>query len=115
MKQIAREPLVSFPNDSRTRRTIDAAASKQGITLQHVVTVTQVATMMSLVRAGLGLAIVSAGAVAGFNTDGLRTLPITGPTLSRNLGLITLKGREPTPAAIGISTLIRSIWSTGRD
>jgi hypothetical protein len=32
MKQIGREPLVSLPNDSRTRRTIDAAASKQGIT-----------------------------------------------------------------------------------
>jgi DNA-binding transcriptional LysR family regulator len=115
MKQIAREPLVSLPNDSRTRRTIDAAASKQGITLQHAVTVTQFATMMSLVRAGLGVAIVPAGAIAGFNTDGLSTLPITGPTLSRNLGLITLKEREPTPAAIGISTLILSAWSIGRD
>jgi DNA-binding transcriptional LysR family regulator len=79
------------------------------------VTVTQLATTMCLVRAGLGLAIVPAGAGAVFNIDGLRTLPITGPTLSRNLGLITLKGREPTPAAIGISTLIRSIWSTSRD
>ena len=116
MKQIAREPLVSLPNDSRTRRTIDATASKQqGITLQHAVTVTQLATVMSFVRAGLGVAIVPAGAIAGFNTDGLKTLPIIGPMLSRNLGLITLKEREPTPAAIGISTLIRSVWSTGRD
>jgi DNA-binding transcriptional LysR family regulator len=115
MEQIAREPLVSLTNDSRTRRTIDAAASKQGITLEHAVTVTQFATMMSLVRAGLGVAIVPAGAIVGFNTDGLSTLPITRPTLSRNLGLITLKEREPTPAAIGISTLIRSVWSTGRD
>ena len=115
MKQIAREPLVSLPNDSRTRRTIDAAASKQGITLQHAVTVTQLATVMSFVRAGLGVAIVPAGAIAGFNTDGLKTLPIIGPTLSHNLGLITLKEREPTPAAIGISTLIRSVWSTGRN
>ena len=115
LKQIAREPLVSLPNDSRTRRTIEAAASKQGIKLQHAVTVTQLATTMSLVHAGLGLAIVPAGAVAVFNTDGLRTVPITGPTLSRNLGLITLKEREPTPAAIGLSTLIRSIWSEARD
>jgi hypothetical protein len=42
-------------------------------------------------------------------------LPIIRPTLSHNLGLITLKEREPTPAATGISTLIRSVWSTGRD
>ena len=76
MKQIAREPLVSLPTDSWTRRTIDAAASKQGITLQHAVTVTQLATVMSFVRAGLGVAIVPAGAIAGFNTDGLKTLPI---------------------------------------
>jgi DNA-binding transcriptional LysR family regulator len=115
MTQIAREPLVSLPNDSRTRRAIDAAASKQGITLRHAATVTQLATVTSLVRAGLGVAIVSAGAIAAFNTGGLKTLPIIGPTLSRNLGLITLKEREPTPAAIGLSTLIRSIWSEARD
>ena len=114
MKQIAREPLVSLPNDSRTRRTIDAAASKQGIILQHTVTVAQLATVMSFVRAGLGVAIVPAGAIAGFKTDELTTVPIVGPTLSRNLGLITLKEREPTPAAAGISTLIRSLWPTGR-
>ena len=115
MKQIAREPLVSLPNESRTRRTIDAAASKQGITLQHAVTVARLATVMSFVRAGLGMAIVPADAIAGFNTDGLKTLPIVGPTLSQNLGLITLKEREPTPTAIGISALIRSVWSADRD
>jgi len=115
MKQIAGEPLVSLTHDSRTRRMIDSAAAKQGITLQHAVTVTQLATVMSFVRAGLGVPIVPAGAIAGFNTDGIKTLPIIGPTLSHNLGLITLKEREPTPAAIGISTLIRSIWSTSRD
>ena len=63
MKQIAREPLVSLPNESRTRRTIDGAASRQGVVLDHAVTVTQFATMMSLVRAGLGVAIVPAGAI----------------------------------------------------
>src|SRR5271154_4798012 len=98
MTQIARELLVSLPNDSRTRRAIDAAAIKQGLTLQHTVTVTQLATVMSFVRAGLGVAIVPAGAIAAFNTDGLKTLPIIRPTLKRNLGLITLKEREPTPA-----------------
>jgi DNA-binding transcriptional LysR family regulator len=70
---------------------------------------------MSLVRAGLGVAIVPAGVIAGFNTDGLKTLPITKPTLSRNLGLITLKERDPTPAAVGMSTLIRSTWSAAID
>lgn len=114
MTQIAREPLVSLTHDSRTRRAMDAAASKQGIIPRHAVTVARLATVMSLVRAGVGVAVVPSSAIAGFNTDGLKTLPITGPTLSHNLGLITLKEREPTPAAIGILTLIRSIWSARR-
>jgi hypothetical protein len=61
------------------------------------------------------LAVLAIADYGSFNTDGLKTLPITKPTLSRNLGLVTLKERKPTPAAIGISTLIRSVWSTGRD
>ena len=114
MGQLAGESLVSLPNDSRTRRTIDAAASRQAVILNHAVTVTQFATMMSLVRAGLGVAIVPAGAIAGFNVEGLATTPITGPTLIRSLGLITLKEREPTPAALGVSALIESTWSEKR-
>jgi DNA-binding transcriptional LysR family regulator len=50
-------PLVLLPSDSRTRRVIDGAASPVGITLNHVVTVSQFATMLGFVRAGIGLAI----------------------------------------------------------
>jgi hypothetical protein len=45
---------------------------------------------------------------------GIKTLPIIGPTLSRTQGVVTLKEREPTPAAVGISATIRPVWSTGR-
>jgi hypothetical protein len=38
-------------------------------------------------------------AIPGVDTDGLKTLPIIRPTPSHNPGLITLKEREPTPAA----------------
>jgi DNA-binding transcriptional LysR family regulator len=110
LQDLGREPLVSLPTDSRTRRTIEAAASKQGIALTHALTVTQFATMMSFVRTGLGIAIVPADAIAGFNTRGLRTLPVVGPTLSRDLGAIALRERELTPAARGLLTLIRTRW-----
>src|SRR5215475_4929919 len=58
-------PLVSLPFESRTRRIIDGAASTAGYALQHAATVTQFATMMSFVRAGVGIAIIPSGAVAG--------------------------------------------------
>src|SRR5262252_9000229 len=53
--ELANFPLVSLPHDSRTRRTIDGAASSAGLTLRHVATVTQFTTMMSFVRAGVGV------------------------------------------------------------
>lgn len=110
LQDLADEPLISFPADARSRRTIDAAAARHGITLTNAITVMQFPTVMSLVRTGLGIAIVPAGAVAGFSMKGLRTLPLVRPAISQKLGVVLLREREPTPAAKGLLTLIRSSW-----
>ena len=99
--------LVSLPNDSRTRRIIDAAAASVGITLRHAVTVTQFATTMSFVRAGMGLAIVPGSAASDLPHLGLVAKPLTTPALRRELGVIRLRGRGLTPAASGLLALLR--------
>ena len=104
-------PLVSLPSDSRTRRVIDSAASSLGLTLNHVVTVSQFATMLGFVRARIGLAIAPRNGVASFLGKELSAVPIKGRPLARNLGLITLKDREPSPAAAGLMSLVRSAWN----
>jgi DNA-binding transcriptional LysR family regulator len=103
-------PFVSLPYDSRTRRIIDGAASTAGHTLQHVATVTQFATMMSFVRAGVGIAIVPSGAVAGFLRKDLTVLKLTKPRLRRDVGLIRLRERELSPAAKGFAIIIEEMW-----
>lgn len=103
-------PLVSLPSDSRTRRVIDGAASSVGLTLNHVVTVSQFATMLGFVRAGIGLAIAPRSGVASFLGKELSAIPIRGRPLARDLGIITLKEREPSPAATGLMSLIRGSW-----
>jgi DNA-binding transcriptional LysR family regulator len=109
---VAMFPLVSLPSDSRTRRLIDGAAAAAGQDLQHVVTVTQFATMMSFVRAGVGLAIVPSGALAGNHGEELVVLALTKPQLRRDLGMIMLRGREPTPAASGFASAVLETWPT---
>ena len=104
-------PLVSLPSDSRTRRVIDSAASSIGLTLNHVVTVSQFATMLGFVRAGVGLAIAPKSGVAGFLGKELNAVPVRGRPLARDLGLITLKEREPSPAAAGLMSLLRNSWN----
>jgi DNA-binding transcriptional LysR family regulator len=103
-------PLVSLPSDSRTRRVIDGAASSVGLTLNHVVTVSQFATMLGFVRAGIGLAIAPKSGVASFLGKELSAVPIRGRPLARDLGIITLKEREPSPAATGLMSLIKGSW-----
>lgn len=103
-------PLISLPYESRTRRIIDGAASAAGLTLQHAATVTQFATMMSFVRAGVGIAIVPSGAVAGLLGKDLAVLALSKPRLSRDVGLIWLRDRELTPAARGFAAVVEEIW-----
>lgn len=103
--------LVSLPSDSRTRRVIDSAASSLGLTLNYAVTVSQFATMLGFVRANIGLAIAPHSGVASFLGKELSAVPIKGKPLPRELGLITLKDREPSPAAAGLMSLLRTGWN----
>jgi DNA-binding transcriptional LysR family regulator len=83
--------------------------------LQHVVTVTQFATLMSFVRAGVGLGIVPSQALAGFLGEHLVVLRLTKPRLSRHLGLITLRERDLTPSAKGFASILQQKWKRKAD
>ena len=110
LKEVANFQLVSLPHESRTRRTIDGAASSAGLTLRHVATVSQFTTMMSFVRAGVGIAIVPSGAIAGLLGKDLSVLKLMRPRLSRDVGLIWLRERELTPAAKGFAVVFEEMW-----
>ena len=110
LTDLANFQLVSLPHESRTRRTIDAAASSAGLTLRHVATVTQFTTLMSFVRAGVGIAVVPSGGIAGLLGKDLAVLQLIRPRLSRNVGLIWLRERELTPAARGFAVIFEEMW-----
>jgi DNA-binding transcriptional LysR family regulator len=110
LTELANFALVSLPHESRTRRTIDAAASSVGLTLRHVATVFQFTTMMNFVRAGVGIAIVPSGAIAGLLGRDLTVLKLIKPRLSRDVGLIWLRERELTPAARGFAIIFEEMW-----
>lgn len=113
LSELRDEPMVGLPAEARTRRTIDAAAAISGVPLRQAVVVSQFATLMALVGAGVGIAIVPKGATHGPLARGLRSVPLVEPKLSRRLGLIALREREPTPAAAGFVALLRRQWRKG--
>jgi DNA-binding transcriptional LysR family regulator len=78
--------------------------------LNHVVTVSQFATMLGFVRAGVGLAIAPRSGVESFLGKELVAVPVRGRPLARDLGIIRLREREPSPAAAGLMSLIQRSW-----
>jgi DNA-binding transcriptional LysR family regulator len=110
---LAAEPLISFPAEARTRRMLDGAAAAAGLSLRHAATVTQFATMLALVRAGLGVAIVPAGAVAG--AEGLTVRDLAPPGLRRTIGIVTLAERELAPAAAGLRMLLQRLMRPAQE
>ena len=108
-------PLVSLPNDSRTRRLIDNAAASARLALKHVVIVSQFTTMLGFVRAGIGLAIAPKSGVSGLLGKELKALPLRGRPLVRELGIVALRDREPTVAASALIALIQQSWKRDRD
>ncbi len=109
LADLADQPIVALPTDSRTRRTIDAAAAMAGVPLRQMVVVTQISTLLGLVAADVGLGIVPLGALRGPMGRRLRAVPLE-PRLVRRIGVIALREREPTPAASGFLTLLRREW-----
>src|SRR5262244_2054934 len=107
LKALKDATLVSLPTDSRTRRLIDGAAATAGFSFRHAVTVNQFATLYSFVRNGVGLTIVPYGAGPPVADRALVARLLVRPRLSREIGIVRLRGRDMTPAAAGLLTLLK--------
>jgi DNA-binding transcriptional LysR family regulator len=107
LKALKDAALVSLTTDSRTRRVIDGVAATAGFTFRHAVTVTQFATLFSFVRDGVGLTIVPGGARPPAHDPELVSRPLVRPRVSREIGIVRLRGRDMTPAAAGLLALVK--------
>ena len=108
LKALRNAVLVSLPTDSRTRRLIDGAAATAGFSFRHAITVNLFATLYSLVRSGAGLTIVPHGAGPPVADRALVSRPLVRPRISREIGIVRIGGRELTPAAASLVTLIEA-------
>jgi DNA-binding transcriptional LysR family regulator len=110
LAELSNEPLISLPFNAQTRRIIDGIAAAEGFSLHHAVTVTQSPTMMRLVAAGVGPALVPAGATFGMDDERIVVRSIREPQIERRFGIVTLQGRSLTPAAAGLVNVVRESW-----
>ncbi len=104
---LRQETLVSFPRESRSRQVADSAAAAAGFALRYAMTVNRLPTLLSLVRNGIGVAILPASERPPASDRRLVSRPLVGARFSCRLGVLRSRERELTPAAAILLVVVR--------
>ena len=107
LQALASRPLVSFPVESQTRQSVDQAAAAAGISLKYLMTTNRLSTLHSLVRNGVGAAVVPRKERPSSADREIIVRPLAVPGLARRVGLLRLRERELTPAAEAFLDVVR--------
>ena len=113
LADLADEKLISMPTESAARRSLDAAALADGVTLDSRFTVGQFTTAFRLVAQGIGVAIVPAPYFAAGDPPEVVSRPLHAPGALQRLGIIRRRDRALTPAAAAFLEVLRDSWSLG--
>ncbi|WP_192641412.1 LysR family transcriptional regulator [Bosea sp. OAE506] len=104
--QLQGEPLVRISAETGNRILIDDALGSRRETLTWRYEVQRVVTAVSLVRSGIGYAIVPQLALDVVDAGGLVAIPLRAPAISRTLGIVTRKTVPLRPAARELLSLL---------
>ena len=99
-------PLVRVGPQTGNRLVIDEALGSRRDQMAWRYEVQHIATAVSLVQAGLALAILPAFAVTVGHVSGLARLPLRNPSVSRNIGLLARMGVPLSPAAQELKSIV---------
>ena len=100
-------PLITLTRGSGIRLLVEVGFEAAQVPLVPVYEVNQITTALSLVEAGLGLAVLPAYARAATASRQILGRPISRPTIARDIDLIHASGHPHTPAAISFQTVLR--------
>ena len=98
--ELAKHDYIAVTKASGNRLLLDLALANEPNLPEPFCEARHVSTVVEMVVAGLGVAVVPQLAVpANVTQPALRAVPLTGPTVSRTLGLLRHRGRVLSPAA----------------
>lgn len=106
-KELLPYPFIHLSRTSSVRQYLDAAL--RPLQMNAVMEVEQLATVMGMVRAGLGLSIVPELALFHFQQPGLGTRPLGWKGLTRQLYLVRRRDRGLSQAAQAFYELVQAV------
>jgi DNA-binding transcriptional LysR family regulator len=105
---LAEQDFLGLAPDTGIRPLIEAIADLPASVRQPPVEVSNIATLEGMLTAGLGVTVLPELALPSDPDGHLTSRPLHGPALSRELCVITRRGRSLSPAAQSLRDLIVS-------
>jgi len=103
------QQLVLTSRNSSVRVIVERALHRRQIAANVVHEPTYMSTALGLVRAGIGIAVLPESAMAAGMVKDIKAVPIDDPLLTRQVSILSKRGRSLSPAAQTIVSILRSI------
>jgi len=104
-EEFARLPFVSMPLPSAIRTTLSDLYAREQQSFRPVFEANNLNTLIGLVRAGMGVTVLPEPMLATMSD--LVRIQVDGLTFTRQIGLITVRGRALSPAANSFAAMIK--------
>nr|WP_202887515.1 LysR family transcriptional regulator [Cohnella zeiphila] len=92
-EEIRRQTVVMFPKTHRCRQMIDSVCSLKGFRLRPQIETTTIESLLLLVGSGAGVSILSKTLLELYDTENLKIIPLSNPSLRREIGVVYLKDK----------------------
>lgn len=110
---LAKYDFMTVDKSSGNRLLVDLALANSSVRPSWCFEAKHVSTLLGLVEAGLGIAVVPRLSMPQGEHPTLAQVALVEPTIDRNVGLIQRRGRELSPSARKLYELIESTWPPG--
>ena len=97
LRELAKLPLLKLSSSTAFRDHVDNALRTQSLVADSNYEFMHASTLVAMAEAGLGVALLPRIAIP--RRTSLKAVRITGPALSRTIGIVTIRGHSLSPAA----------------
>ncbi|MFF2479757.1 LysR family transcriptional regulator [Paenibacillus sp. NPDC058071] len=97
--QVRKEEIIMFPVTHSCRQMLDAVSLGMGFKLQPKIETTTISSLLKLIQSGAGVTILSRTLLHLYDPQGLVTIPVVNPSLSREVGIVYLRQKYLETAA----------------
>lgn len=107
-------PIVTVRPGYGIRPLIDSAAAQAGVLLDVVNEVAFFSTALWMTQAGMGASIMPSAYARAAKDPSLLVRQLTRPVVSRDIFLVSKRGRSLSPAAEALAGVLQAQWATPR-